>query len=150
MNTTKTLRTGTCGLILLLALTAVGCGKIGNPSPAKSPDVFDFAASSAASSGNCLVIQGTISGAAANLEYMGLELAPLSGPDDCPGCPFNPRESTEFNDTDIQLDANGRFTFSYCPDLAAPMYRWRLVGKNVHRGMPYVLTNPRVVVMPAK
>ncbi len=138
-----------CCLFFALALITAGCGKIGNPRPVKSQETFDFSSFSASGAGNCLVIQGAVSGNAANLEYLGLELSPVNGPEDCPGCPFNPREYAEFGASDAQLDAqSGRFAFSYCPDISAPTYRWRLVGKNVYHGLPYVLTNPRLVVMP--
>ncbi len=141
-----------CCCVFLFALALAGCGKMGDPKPVKSPEMFDFAASSASGTeNNCLIVQGTVNGKIANVETLVLELSPVNGPEDCPGCPFNPREYAEFSASDAQLDdESGRFAFSYCPVTPAPMYRWRLTGKNVYHGLPYVLTNPRVTVMPAK
>ncbi len=141
-----------CCLTLAMGIALAGCGKMGDPKPVKSQDTFEFAAFSASGANNCLVLQGAVSGNIANVEAIGLDLAPVTGPEDCPGCPFNPREYAEFSPTDAQLDAqSGRFAFSYCPGgISAPAYRWRLVGKNVYHGLPYVLTNPRMTVMPVK
>ncbi len=95
-----------------------------------------------------LILQGAISGNINNVESIRLDLAPVNGPEDCPGCPFNPREYAEFSAADIQLDTqSGRFAFSHCPGISALSYRWRLVGKNAYSGLPYVLTNPRMTVM---
>ncbi|MCC8194759.1 MAG: hypothetical protein LIP28_08965 [Deltaproteobacteria bacterium] len=136
------------GLLILTALCG-GCGKSGMPSPKKTQDTFTITGPALSPMGDCLVARGTAQGAIRNVEYITLEISPIQSYDDCPGCPFVPRESGEFAASDIQLDPqSGQFMFSYCPAERAPMYRWRLVGRNVFRGLPFATTTPQVMVMP--
>jgi len=133
----------------LAAALLIGCGKSGMPSPRKNLETFTIAAHTLSAMGDCVVAKGTASGAVKNIDHIVLEVSPIQSYDDCPGCPFTPRESGEFSVADIQLDPqNGQFMFSYCPSVQAPMYRWRLVGKNVFRGLPYATTTPQIMVVP--
>ncbi|SBV94241.1 putative Lipoprotein [uncultured delta proteobacterium] len=126
-----------------------GCGKSGMPSPKKTQDTFTITGHALTPMGDCVVARGTVSGAIQNVEFLTLEVAPIESYDDCPGCPFVPREYGEFTAYDAQLDEKtGQFMFSFCPASGAPMYRWRLVGKNAFRGLPFATTTPRVMVMP--
>ena len=135
--------------LMLAAVLLGGCGKSGMPSPRKTQETFTITEHTLSAMGDCVVAKGTASGAVKNVESIILEVAPIQSYDDCPGCPFTPRESGEFPVADIQLDPqNGQFMFSYCPSIQAPMYRWRLVGKNVFRGLPYATTTPKILVMP--
>lgn len=134
-----------CFVICLLG----GCGKSGAPSPKKTQDTFTITGAALSPVGNCVVARGTVTNAPQNVESIILELAPIDSYDDCPGCPFAAREYGEFSDYAAQLDdKTGEFMFSYCPAKSAPMYRWRLVGKNVFRGLPYATTTPQVIIMP--
>ncbi len=136
-------------LALSAALPLGGCGKSGMPLPKKTQDTFTITDQALSPMGDCLVASGTVSGAIRNVELLTLELAPIGAYDDCPGCPFVPREYGEFTASGARLDAEtGRFLFSFCPASAAPMYRWRLVGRNVFPGLPFAETTPRVMVMP--
>lgn len=138
-------------LSLFAALPLGGCGKSGMPSPKKTQDTFSITGQALSPMGDCLVARGTVNGAIQNVEFITLELAPIESYDDCPGCPFVPREYGEFTEYDAQLDAKtGQFMFSFCPASSAPMYRWRLVGKNAFRGLPFATTPPQVMVMPQK
>lgn len=130
------------------ALLLGGCGKSGMPSPKKTQDTFTISGHALSSMGDCVVARGTVNGAIQNVEFIALELAPIESYDDCPGCPFVAREYGEFTAHDTQLDEKtGQFMFSFCPASDAPMYRWRLVGKNAFRGLPFATTTPRVMVM---
>ena len=140
-----------CCLLLGAACLLAGCGKSGMPSPKKTQDTFTITGHALAPMGDCVVARGAVSGAIRNVEFITLELAPINSYDDCPGCPFAARESGEFTAADAQLDeTTGQFMFSFCPAETAPMYRWRLVGKNAFRGLPFATTTPQVMVIPAK
>lgn len=136
-------------LPLLLGLVLLGgCGKEGMPVPRKTQDTFTITGAGASPLGNCLVAKGAVAGAVANLNTLMIEIAPILSYDDCPGCPFAAQEFGEFTASGIDLDRkSGQFMFSFCPSTPAPMYRWRLVGKNVFPGLPNATTTPQVVVM---
>lgn len=135
--------------MILAACLFGGCGKSGMPSPKKTQETFTITGAALSAMGDCVVARGKIQGAAQNVETLVIELAPIDSYDDCPGCPFVAREYSEFSDYAAQLDdKTGDFMFSYCPASPAPMYRWRLVGKNVFRGLPYATTTPQIMVMP--
>ena len=136
-----------CCLMLVPPLLA-GCGKSGMPIPKKTQDTFDITGASLSPLGDCVVARGTVTGAINLVDKMALEMAPIES-DDCPGCPFVAREFREYSSSDIQLDLEtGQFLLSYCPSVDAPMYRWRLVGKNVFLGLPHASTTPQIMVKP--
>lgn len=125
-----------------------GCGKSGMPVPKKTQDMFAITEPGIAVIGNCFAARGTVTGAIANVDTVMIEIAPILSYDDCPGCPFVPQEYSEFSASGIQLDQEtGQFMLSFCPTVSAPMYRWRLVGKNVFLGLPHATTTPQVVVV---
>ncbi len=135
-------------LLCVFSALAFACGKRGAPKPRVTKDLFAFSESSVAVSGTCLAVQGRVNGTISNVEQITIELAPIRGPEDCPGCPFNPAEAGDYTVTSANLDPDtGSFYFSYCPVIQAPSHRWRLVGRNLYPGLPFALTNPRVVVM---
>ena len=134
-----------CCLALVLFLVA-GCGKSGMPLPKKTQDTFTITGASLSPMGDCVVARGTVTGAANLIDKLVLEMAPIESYDDCPGCPFVAREFMEYSSSDIQLDPTGQFLLSFCPATDAPMYRWRLVGKNVFLGLPHTTTTPQVMM----
>ena len=135
--------------LFLFFLALANCGKSGLPVPKKTQETFTIPVATLSSMGDCLVARGEVSGAIQSVDTMILEVAPIDFYDNCPGCPFVAREYGEFSTSGMQLDKEtGQFIFSFCPALDAPMYRWRLVGKNIFPGLPHVTTSPQVMVMP--
>ena len=136
-------------LVTVVCLAVLcGCGKSGMPSPKKTQDTFTITGAGISVMGDCLVARGTATGAIDNMSAVSIEVAAIQSYDDCPGCPFVPQEYSELAASDIQLDLeSGGFMFSYCPATSAPMYRWRLVGKNIFPGLPYATTTPQIVIM---
>lgn len=133
-------------VLLASALALSACGKAGMPSPKNKQDSFSFSQPQLTLLGECLVARGNITGATDNLESITLEVAPILSYDDCPGCPFVAQERGEFSSAAAHLDPlSGEFMFSFCPETQAPMYRWRLVGKNVFRGLPNATTTPQII-----
>lgn len=151
MNHTP-LRTYALFLLAILCLIFCGaCGKAGMPSPKKTQDTFTITGASTRFMGECLVAEATVTGAIANVDTVTMEIAPIQSYDDCPGCPFVAQEYIDYSSADIELDPeSGRFLLSFCPTTTAPMYRWRLVGKNVFLGLPYATTTPQVAVVPGR
>lgn len=143
-------RSGVLLSLTFCLLFCCSCGKSGMPSPKKTQDTFVIAGAGVSFLNDCLVAQGTVNGAAANLDRMTLEIAPIQSYDDCPGCPFAAQEHADYSTSDIQLDfETGKFAFSFCPSATAPMYRWRLIGKNIFLGLPHATTTPQVAISPA-
>lgn len=134
--------------LMLSALFLAACGKAGMPVPKKTQDTFTITGAGVTVMGKCLAANGTITGAVDNFDKIMIEVDPIQSYDDCPGCPFVPREYQEFSAPAAQFDVKtGQFMLSFCPAESAPMYRWRLVGKNVHLGLPHATTTPQVVIM---
>lgn len=135
-------------LLALSALLLTACGKEGMPIPKKTHDTFTITGASATVMGQCLAVSATVNGAVTNFDNVRMEIDPIQSYDDCPGCPFVAQEYQEFSASASQFDVEtGQFFLSFCPAESAPMYRWRLVGKNVHPGLPYATTTPQVVMM---
>jgi hypothetical protein len=143
------LRMPLVALLCLCSLTlALGCGRRGAPKPKVASEVFAFSETSASVAGDCLSVQGLVTGSIANVARIDIEAAPVRGPEDCPACPFTPVETGEFSVGSSNLDMeSGHFVFSYCPHASAQAQRWRIVGRNTHPGMPHTLTMPQVTVM---
>ena len=135
-------------LVLVGALSA--CGVAGQPKPRRAAQDFTLHNVLAVQAGSCMVAHGTAQGVIANVDRIDMELAPIQGPEDCPGCPFNALEHETFTPADANLNMEtGVFLITYCPVLKADSYRWRLVGRNVYPGLPYVVTAPQILVMSA-
>ena len=146
-------RTVSCRLLALALACLVclpvvsGCGKEGPPSPKKTQDTFTISNAGVSFMNDCLVARATVNGAVDNVDAVTFEIAPIQAFDECPGCPFVPAEYLEFPRNAMQLDPqSGQFLISFCPSAKAPMYRWRLVGKNTFHGLPHVATTPRVAI----
>jgi hypothetical protein len=138
----------TVSMLMLISLFLAACGKAGMPIPKKTQDTVTITGAGVTVMGECLAASGTVTGAVTNFERIMIEVDPIQSVDDCPGCPFVPHEYKDFSASDAQFDAGtGQFLLSFCPAEAAPMYRWRLVGKNVYPGLPYATTTPQVVIM---
>lgn len=135
-------------MVLLAVVSLAACGKAGMPVPRKTQDTFTISEAGVTVLGGCLAAHGTVTGAMRNFDRVMIEVEPVQPYEDCPGCPFVAREYQEFSASAAQFDAEtGRFLLSFCPVEAAPMYRWRLVGKNVHPGLPHAATTPQTVIM---
>lgn len=138
-----------------LALSLPACGKKGDPVPQDAKNMFAWESADAAFTANgCLAISARMSGAARNVDLFAIELEPLApAPDSalpaelqtpqdtCEGCPFTPRETAELTPQEVLPGDKGtRFHFTYCPEMKAAAYRWRLVAQNVFMSFPYALT----------
>jgi hypothetical protein len=137
-----------CAVFTLLACAALvfGCGKKGNPEPRDSSKAFSWEYVEAAMAGKCLAFSGKLQGAYGNLEGVRLELAPIGGEDDCPGCPFTPREVYLYNPTDAGFnDKSGTIGFSYCPGKGEG-YQWRLIGISVYSSLPHAVSSVRTTI----
>lgn len=130
------------GLLLLAA-----CGKEGMPQPRDTAKAFTWKSVTAKESGNCIIFTGLFEGAHENLDQIRLELASVNGPEDCPECPFVPKEIVFFSKQEAGYnDSLGEIRFSYCPK-KAPAYRWRLSGVSIFNSIPHSISSVRVIVM---
>ena len=136
-------------LALCLALPLHGCGKTGDPKPRKSSRSFVWQQVDITPAGRCLEVNAVMSGVYTNLSSVILELDGVSGPEDCPGCPFLPSENyTSDKLSDIFNPNTGTLKFSYCPRQEADAYRARLVGTNIYDTTRHAVSMERMVVMP--
>lgn len=146
--------------LLCLGLVLPACGKKGDPTPQDQKNRFAWKNEDARFTGNgCLVITALMTGAVHNVDSFLLELEPLSpqvdpdlppelaaASDTCEGCPFTPHETGELSpQNQVSGDSGTRYTFTYCPKVKAPAYRWRLVAKNVFTAFPFEMTRIRSV-----
>ncbi len=132
MPRTPIFRTLLTALALLALLTlAAGCGKKAWPEPAAPEDAFSFTRTSGAMGDGCLTVQSRLAGNWRNVSSLYLELSW----DDCTECPFKPTTSREFvPGSDVcTIDSGGRLNITACGMDPTVRYRWRLVGRNVHR-----------------
>ncbi|MDR2076957.1 MAG: hypothetical protein LBP61_08535 [Desulfovibrio sp.] len=134
-------KTGLLSLFLLCCLLILpACGKKGPPEPRDSSRTFRWAEVQAEMTGPCLGFSGSLEGAYGNLDGIRIELSPVNGPDDCPGCPFVPREIALFSPSDAGFDPrSGEIAFAYCP-VPAMAYRWRLIGISVYTSLPHAVS----------
>ena len=134
-------------VLFIFCLMTLSCGKPGMPVPKDPSRNFTWKDIIAAPVNNCISFSGTIEGAYRNLEGVRLELAPVNGPEDCPGCPFVPKEILDFTRNEVGLNMEtGEFGFSYCPG-KAKAYRWRLAGVNSYNRLPHALTSVQLLLM---
>ncbi len=146
--------------LMCLVLFGAACGKKGEPVPQDRKNMFAWKDEQAHFAANgCLAVTATMTGATRNVEGFSLELEPFTPapaedlppelaaiPDSCVGCPFLPRETAKIRPQEIVDGKNStRYTFTYCPRLAATSYRWRLVARNVFRSFPFALTPVKTV-----
>ena len=135
-------------IALCAALVVAGCGRKGDPVPDFSRDEFSFASLSAeAAADGTITFQGTVSGAAQNLEYMVLEMQAVDG-ELCEGCPFLAQEQHRVDSRDAWENETGSaFSFVYRPVFPGSAYRWRLIGHNIYSGLPDVVSDMQTVFM---
>lgn len=131
---------------LALVIAVAGCGRKGDPVPDFSRDEFSFAALNAeAAADGTITFQGTVSGAAQNLEYMILEMQAVDG-ELCEGCPFLAQDQYRVDSRDAWESENGStFSFVYRPVFSGSAYRWRLTGHNLYSGLPDVVSPMQTV-----
>lgn len=127
-----------------------GCGKTGYPVPPENSRAFVWKEVNAKMAGRCIAFSGSLEGAYENFDGVRVELDILSGPEDCPGCPFTAEETAEISPSKAGFSrATGTVGFSYCPQ-KAPAYRWRLAGISRYSRMPHATMNDRLLVVPDK
>ncbi len=130
-----------------LTLLLSACGKKGRPVPKDPARNFTWQSLEATPSGNCLAFSGTLAGAYSNLESLRLEIAPVTGADDCPGCPFVPKEVISLSRDEAGFNQeNGGIGFSYCPK-PAPAHRWRLAGVSTFNRLPHNISPVKMTIM---
>ena len=103
-------------LTLCLLVPLVGCGKEGPPKPRKSSRSFVWQQVDITPVGNCLEVNAIMSGVYTNLSPVILEIDGVSGPEDCPGCPFQPSETySSDKPSEISNPNTGTLRFFSCP-----------------------------------
>lgn len=136
-------------LLVLLALVA-GCGKKAMPVPQDSRELFAWKNSIGTSTGNCLDISAELKGNIRNIDGIILEVEPTGADGGCFDCPFLPTERREYRYEDIEVPGSeNRIAINFCPQAKTPAYRWRLVGRNIYRTLPYEIT-PIHLLVPAE
>lgn len=146
--TTSRSRTAFLSLALASALLfSAGCGKSGMPQPQDSSKNFTWETVDAEPAGKCLAFSGKLGGAYRYFDGIRLEIDALSGPEDCPGCPFVPSEVTELSPGEAGFNPkDGTIAFSYCPQ-PGKAYRWRLAGISVFNRLPHASMTDRLLVV---
>lgn len=135
-------------VVLMLCLVAVGCGRKDWPQPVNTDDTFHWVRANASPEQGCLRIEAELAGNLRNVDTIALELQTAGSAEDCPTCPFNPNERTEFMPSNLGITSqNGAFSTSYCPERTSSAYRWRLVGINAHMSLEHALSTVRLVEM---
>ena len=140
-------RTATPLLLCFCLFLAAACGKEGLPQPQDDSRTFSWETTSARITGQCLTFIGKLKGAYGNFNGIRLEVAQVNGPEDCPGCPFVPREILNFSPSQSGFDSDtGSITLTYCPK-TAPAYRWRLIGMNAYVSLPHAVSPVKMTVV---
>ena len=138
-----------CCLMLccILGLSAAACGKKGFPEPKDASRSFFWKETEAKVVGNCIAFTGSFEGAYENFDGIRLELSSLQGIDDCPGCPFVPKEITELSPRETGFNRkDGTVAFSYCPQ-PGNAYRWRLAGISKFNRLPHATMSDRMIMV---
>lgn len=134
-------------LFCVLSLIIAGCGKVGMPEPQDAQHSFFWDAIQAEPYGTCLAFSGLLSEAHHNLDKIRLELAAINGADDCPGCPFVPKQVLFFSPSEAGYNPDdGTIAFSYCPT-PAKAYRWRLSGISKYSRIPHTISYEQMTVI---
>ena len=146
MTTTRSPLPLLAALLFSCILVTAACGKKGGPEPRDASKSFSWTEVSASMAGRCLAFTGKLQGAYGNLDELRLELSAVGGPDDCPGCPFVPREVYTYSPQDVGFNAkDGSIGFSYCPG-KAEAYQWRLIGVSVYNSLPHAVSPVQTTV----
>lgn len=131
---------------LILCLAMAACGKRGNPVPNDPSKTFSWKEATATMAGKCIAFAGTLEGAYGNLDAIRMEISPVGDGEDCPGCPFVPRETHMFSPLDAGFNSrDGSLGFSYCPS-RGDVWQWRLIGISVYSSLPHAVSNIGTVV----
>lgn len=120
--------------LLLIAITmlATGCGKKKWPEHLAPEETFSFENIDANKTGGCMVITGNLTGNTKNLDVLYVQMEA----DSCIGCPFEPTDVKFFQRGDKGLVLDGRkFVINICNLRTNAVYRWKLVGSNIHASM---------------
>lgn len=131
-------------LVACLCLLAgiAGCGKKGKPAVPGENRQFSFTGLEAVMQNGCIQVHATISGSWWNAAQIYMEIQPLDKNGNCDGCPFLPTEQALFEPAEIfQEPGKGQAAFQFCPAEVSSAWRWRLIGKNIVRDLPYVLSS---------
>ncbi|MDR0826501.1 MAG: hypothetical protein LBN33_01295 [Desulfovibrio sp.] len=137
------------GLVFLLALAVVACGKTGYPTPSDQSQAFSWQEAKAVAVGECIAFSGKLAGSYQNFKGLRLELDGLRDPEECPGCPFVADEVTELAPADAGFNpTTGDLGFSYCPR-NAQAFRWRMNARNVFNNLANASTLERLLIMNA-
>ncbi len=133
----------TAGLLLLaVSLIVCACGKKGDPIPQDYRYMFSWGETSAVITNDCLMITAQLEGAYENVESFLLEVEPTTG-EICLDCPFKAGDVSVVQPTSSE---GGLFSFQYCPENPVDSYRWRLVARNIYRGLPSALSSINLTV----
>lgn len=126
----------------LLAWGVSGCGKKGKPAVPGENRQFSFTSLEAVMQNGCIQVHATVSGSWWNVAQIYMEVQPSNKNGYCNGCPFLPTEQALFDPAEIfQEPGKGQIAFQFCPLTEnAADWRWRLIGKNIVRDLPYVLS----------
>lgn len=132
---------------LLIVYLLAGCGKAGYPRPQDESRAFEWGEVNAKMVGKCIAFTGNFTGRYEYFDGVRLEIDSLSGPEECPGCPFVPDEVTEIPPRESGFNPEeGSIAFSYCPKVAKA-YRWRLAGISIDSRLPHAVMVDRLLVV---
>lgn len=128
-------------LCIALVFVAFACGKKGPPVPQDQKNTFAWhEAQATLNEQGTFSIVATLTGMAKNVDSFTLELEPIVD-EVCVGCPFAPREVVILKpDSAIENGDSVSYNFSYTASSEAPVFRWRLVARNIHTGFPHAIT----------
>lgn len=113
-----------------LVVLTTGCGRKTWPEPNANIDKVRLVKVQGRQDNRCLSVYAVVGGAVQNLYSLVLEIAPVDE-ENCPTCPFSPRQRYEYFPDSPEVKVRGRSIFlNHCPLSPEVTYRWRLVLKN--------------------
>lgn len=125
-----------CFAMASVLLVGAGCGKKGWPEPRLDEDRFSWGQIQHQRQGACLDARALVDGAANKLGSVYLEWMRMDTKEDCPDCPFEVTGRVLLGDGSSEFKRqNGVIRILFCELEPEASYRWRLVGRNVHRGL---------------